>query len=405
MRFSRWLTLLGAVAVQLAIGGVYAWSVIARSLRDERAMGLSPMAASLPFQAVIGMIFVGAFVGGRWQDRSGPRLVALAGVVVYSAGIMLASLAREPGDLWLLILGYGIIGGFGLGLAYIVPLAMLQKLFPDKAALVTGLAVAGFGFGAVITSPVAQALITARPEAPAAAFGPIGLGYLIVGGLGAMTFRNPPITSPAAATGTGMSVAEALRTPQWYLLTLTLALAVMTGISLVSVAASAMIEIPNLTPTAAASAVGMLGLFNGAGRVVWAGISDKLGKTTTLSLILVLLGLALVALPHATHAAVFLVLAAVIYTCYGGAFGVLPSTAGQFFGLAQVGAIYGLMLVGWSVGGVLGPMLTSALVGDQQRWVLAFTSVGLLGALGAIVPLLAARSRKQVRRTDERPPG
>lgn len=282
---------------------------------------------------------------------------------------------------------------------------MLQKLFPDKAALVTGLAVAGFGFGAVITSPVAQALITARPEAPAAAFGPIGLGYLIVGGLGAMTFRNPPITSPAAATGTGMSVAEALRTPQWYLLTLTLALAVMTGISLVSVAASAMIEIPNLTPTAAASAVGMLGLFNGAGRVVWAGISDKLGKTTTLSLILVLLGLALVALPHATHAAVFLVLAAVIYTCYGGAFGVLPSTAGQFFGLAQVGAIYGLMLVGWSVGGVLGPMLTSALVGDQQRWVLAFTSVGLLGALGAIVPLLAARSRKQVRRTDERPPG
>lgn len=122
------------------------------------------MQAALPFEVAIGMIFVGTFLGGRIQDRRGPRTVALTGVVIYAIGIILSSFARDPGQLWLLILGYGVLSGFGLGLAYIVPIAMLQKWFPDKPGLITGLAVGGFGFGAVITSPVAQMLISGNPQ-------------------------------------------------------------------------------------------------------------------------------------------------------------------------------------------------------------------------------------------------
>lgn len=159
------------------------------------------MQASLPFQVAIGMIFVGTFIGGRIQDRRGPRVVALTGVVIYSIGIILSSFARADGQLWLLVLGYGVLSGFGLGLAYIVPIAMLQKWFPDKAGLITGLAVGGFGFGAVITSPVAQMLITRDPQTPAAAFLPLGIAYLIAGVLGALLFKNPPQGYTAPGSG------------------------------------------------------------------------------------------------------------------------------------------------------------------------------------------------------------
>ena len=158
---NRWIVLVGGVLVQLAIGAVYAWSTFAAAFQsDSSALQLTPVQASLPFQVAIGMIFVGTFIGGRIQDRRGPRVVALTGVVIYSIGIILSSFARADGQLWLLVLGYGVLSGFGLGLAYLVPIAMLQKWFPDKAGLITGLAVGGFGFGAVITSPVAQMLIT-----------------------------------------------------------------------------------------------------------------------------------------------------------------------------------------------------------------------------------------------------
>ena len=122
------------------------------------------MQATIPFEVAIGMIFVGTFLGGRIQDKQGPRLVALVGVTIYSIGIILASFARDASDLWLLILGYGVLGGFGLGLAYIVPIAMLQKWFPDKRGLITGIAVGGFGFGAVITSPLAQRMIDSSED-------------------------------------------------------------------------------------------------------------------------------------------------------------------------------------------------------------------------------------------------
>src|SRR5919199_2039019 len=153
----RWFIALAAVLVQLALGAVYAWSVFNKPLQTE--FGWSKSQAVLPFEAAIGTIFIGSLIGGRIQDRVGPRPVALGGVVLYSVGIMLASLTHTKDQLWLLVVTYGVMGGIGLGLAYITPIAMLVKWFPDKRGLITGIAVGGVGFGAGVPSPVAPAIL------------------------------------------------------------------------------------------------------------------------------------------------------------------------------------------------------------------------------------------------------
>src|SRR3954452_8537067 len=189
---NRWVILVCAVLVQLAIGSVYAWSVFAKALQSDQAFGWSKSKAAVPFSVVIGMIFIGSYIGGRIQDARGPRVVAMTGGVIYAVGVILASFAQSPDAFWLLVLGYGVIGGFGLGMVYIVPIAMLQKWFPDKPGLITGIAVAGFGFGAVITAPVGQWLIDRTPDVPTKAFLPLGIGYLVAILIGASLFRNPP---------------------------------------------------------------------------------------------------------------------------------------------------------------------------------------------------------------------
>ena len=392
---------MGGVLVQLVIGGVYAWSLFGRALQSPEAMGLGHVEATVPFELAIGLIFVGASVGGRLQDRSSPRLVALVGCAVYGVGVMLASLAREASDLWLLVLGYGVIGGFGLGMAYIVPIALLQKWFPRHRAIVTGLAVGGFGFGATATSPVAQRLMALTPEEPTAAFLPLGACYLVLGLLGAALLSSPPErfdADPALRAGgrlderggADLTVAQALRTPQWYLLTGTLTVAVAAGISLISMMAAAAVDVAGIDAAGAAAAVGLLALCNGGGRIVWAAVAQRVGQLPVLMVILAVEGAALLFLPHTTGAW-FLALAALVYLCYGGAFGALPSAAGAAFGLRHAGAIYGLMLVGWSLAGVLGPLLASALVGEAGNYRLAFSVLGALAVAGVALPFACRR--------------
>ncbi|MEO6020061.1 MAG: OFA family MFS transporter [Knoellia sp.] len=403
---NRWLVLAGGVLVQLAIGAVYAWSTFSKAIQAEpSALELSKVQATIPFEVAIGMIFVGTFLGGRIQDRRGPRIVAMVGVTIYSVGIMLASLARDASDLWLLILGYGVLGGFGLGLAYIVPIAMLQKWFPDKRGLITGVAVGGFGFGAVITSPVAQRMIAGNADYqryPTKVFLWLGIAYLIAGLIGASVFRNPPpgyaVGAPAAdstkvkpanAAGRDFTPQEALSTPQWYMLMLILTISVTAGISLISVAAGTATDVAGFSAAGAATLVGIMGLFNGGGRILWAAVSDRIGRRPAFVGILAIQGVALLAIPHAGSAAMFYVLCALVYTCYGGAFGTLPATAGDFFGVKHSGAIYGLMLLGWSLGGIIGPLLISRLIGEDQAYTVGFTVVGIIALVGVILPIIA----------------
>jgi OFA family oxalate/formate antiporter-like MFS transporter len=343
----------------------------------------------------IGMIFLGTYSGGRIQDKRGPRIVALVGGAVYSLGVIVASFAESADELWLLILGYGVISGFGLGLAYIVPIAMLQKWFPDKRGLITGLAVGGFGFGAVITAPLAKAIMDT--DDPAQAFFPLGIGYLVLSLIGASVFRNPPQgyvvpgyepptsgSGGAVDSGRDYEQGEALRTPQWYLLTAILTLNVTAGIALISQASPSATGIAGYSATAAATIVGVLAVFNGAGRVVWAAASDYIGRMPAFTAMLGLNGVCLLLLPHASNAILFFLLAAVVYLCYGGGFGTMPATAGDFFGVKNAGAIYGLMIIGWSIGGVVGPVIAAALIGPEDNYTLAYTTLGII-ALAAVV--------------------
>jgi OFA family oxalate/formate antiporter-like MFS transporter len=399
---NRWVLVGAALLLQFSIGAVYAWSVFAKALREASAFELSSVQAALPFEVAIGMIFIGAYTGGRIQDRRGPRIVALAGGVIYGLGVLLAGFADSADELWLLVLGYGVISGFGLGVAYIVPIAMLQKWFPDKRGLITGLAVGGFGFGAVLTAPVANWLIDQNPDVPTRAFIPLGIAYLVMSVIGASFFRNPPEgyvvpgheakvadakadkAAPAADARRDFETGEALRTPQWYFLTAILTLNVAAGIALISQAAASATDIAGYSTAAAASVVGILAIFNGAGRIVWAAASDYIGRMKAFAAMLGLSGLALLLIPHAEDPALFFILAAIVYTCYGGGFGTMPATAGDYFGLKNAGAIYGLMLVGWSLGGVLGPLIASTLIGDVGGYTTAYTTIGII-ALAAMV--------------------
>lgn len=409
----RWWIVIAALLLQFSIGAVYAWSVFGKALAEPTAMNLSTSQASLTFTVTIGMIFIGSYVGGKVQDRTGPRPVALTGGIIYGLGCILASFAvsHDASLLWLLVLGYGVISGFGLGYAYIVPIAMLQKWFPDRRGLITGLAVAGFGFGAVVTAPVAQWLIAMTPTEPNRAFLPLGIGYLVLAIVGAAFFRNPPegYTVPGwqpSASGRTRDAykqfteQEALRTPQWYLLTAILTLNVTVGIALIAQAAASARDIAGYTVAGAAALVGVLALFNGGGRIFWAWISGFTGRMVAFGLMLGLQGVCLLIVPHAANPVLFFILAAVVYLCYGGGFGTMPATAGDFFGVKHAGAIYGLMIIGWSLGGIIGPPIIAALIGEGKNYVLGYTVIGIIALVALVVPAVTRMPKPKTEPTE-----
>jgi OFA family oxalate/formate antiporter-like MFS transporter len=389
----RWTIAVAGVLVQLALGAVYAWSVFNKPLQTE--FGWTRSEVVLPFEVAIGTIFVGTLLGGKLQDRLGPRPVALAGVALYSAGVMLASLVHSAGQLWLLVLTYGLIGGIGLGLAYITPIAMLVKWFPDRRGLITGIAVGGFGFGAVLTGPIAKALL-ARTDNEPSVFLPLGLGYLVLGMAGAVLFRNPPpdytvpgYVAPPTTRASGYTLGEALHTRQWYLLTVILFLNTMCGIAFISQASDAAEEVARVSATTAATFVGVMGLFNGAGRIAWAALSDHIGRMPAFAGMLAIQGVSFLLLPHAASFAVFAVLGALIYLAYGGGFGTMPATAADYFGTPNAGAIYGAMIVAWSAGGVAGPQVAARLYEASGGYTVPFTVLGLIALAAMVLPPLA----------------
>jgi MFS family permease len=436
--FSRWLIPPCALATHLCIGQAYAISVF--NLPLTRQLGITASSpedwklseVGLLFQIAIAFLGASAAVFGKWVQAQGPRKAGVVAALCWGCGFLLGALGVQTHQLWLACLGYGVLGGCGLGIGYITPVSTLIAWFPDRRGMATGMAIMGFGGGAMIASPLSVLLMKqfASPESTGVAqtWVVLGLGYLVFMLCGALGYRLPapgwkptgwvptPQTKETKSMITSRDVtpAKAIRTPQFWLLWIVLCFNVTAGIGVLG-QASAMIQEMfkgSITPAAAAGFVGLLSLFNMGGRFLWASLSDRIGRKNTYMCFFVLGPVLYSALPLAGGGgsiALFVATACVIMTMYGGGFATIPAYLADVFGTKYVSAIHGRLLTAWSVAGILGPALVNlyreaqlgrGVPADQAYNTTLYIMAGLL-----VTALLANLSVKPVDERHAEQPG
>ncbi|MGI9057898.1 MAG: L-lactate MFS transporter [Ktedonobacteraceae bacterium] len=392
---NRWVIAIAAFFMQLALGAVYAWSVFLTPVIT--LYHTTKPAANLTFTFALVALGITAGFGGYLNSRFGPRAIATAGGICYGLGIILAAFTAP--NLYLLYLTYGILGGIGLGLGYIVALAMLIKWFPDRRGFITGLAVAGFGGGAVITAPVAASLI--KSIGVGSTFLYLGIAYLVVVVVAAQFFRTAPEGyAPAGWTASvkqqfirarrDYTLGESLGTLRWYILWLILALNVTAGAALISVASPLAQKFTGVAAITASVIVVVISIFNGVGRLFWGWLSDAIGRPFAFLSMFVIQIVVFALMPLIGDFALLLVPAAIIGLCYGGGFGTMPAFAADFFGPKYSGTIYGAMLTAWSAGAIVGPILIASVDYRTALYIIAGIMV-VSCALPLIARVLAQR--------------
>jgi OFA family oxalate/formate antiporter-like MFS transporter len=390
---NRWVIAAAGVAMQIALGAVYAWSVFRDPLIDRFGWTISEV--TWTFSITILVLGFAAFAGGLWMARVGPRVVGITAGVLYGIGVFLASFADL--GLWMLYLSYGLLGGIGIGLGYIVPVATLVKWFPDKRGFITGVAVAGFGTGALITAPLARYLIGV--VGVLTTFAILGIAYLILVAGAAFFMKNPPAgyrppgwqpteEQKAARAATDYTLSGALKAWQWYALWAILFLNVIAGIAILSQAAPMAKEITGVDAIVAASMVSIISIANGAGRFLWAWLSDFIGRKWVFLIMFLLQAAIFFFLPNVTVFWLFTTLAFIVLTCYGGGFGTMPAFTADYFGAKNVGSIYGLMLTAWGFAGVVGPVLIAYLRETTGGYAQALYIIAGIMLVSAIVPFI-----------------
>jgi MFS family permease len=383
--YSRWLIPPAALCVHLCIGQVYAFSVF--NLPMTKLIGISQSAPDDWKLTELGWIFslaifflgVSAAVFGRWVEEGGPRRAMFTAALCWSGGFLLSAIGVYLHALWIIYIGYGVIGGIGLGIAYISPVSTLIKWFPDRPGMATGMAIMGFGGGAFIASPLSVWLMgnfsTPTHVGVAETFIAMGAIYFCFMMVGAAIVRipapgwlpagyMPPVASTRLVTNQNVYVYDALKTPQFWLIWWVLCLNVTAGIGVLGQASAMSQEMfrGQVTAVAASGFVGLFSLFNMAGRFFWSSTSDYLGRKNTY-FVFFALGTVLYALvPHtgAIHSvALFVICYAIIFSMYGGGFATVPAYLRDMFGTRYVGAIHGLLLTAWSMAGIFGPVLVN----------------------------------------------
>jgi MFS family permease len=380
--FNRWLVPPAALAIHLCIGEVYSFSVFKIPLTHllggpAAAENWTQTGVAWVFSIAIVFLGLSAALFGSWLDRVGPRKAMFASAVCFGSGFLVSALGVWWHQLWMLYLGYGVLGGIGLGLGYISPVSTLIKWFPDRPGMATGLAIMGFGGGSLVGAPLSRALMgyfeARSPGGVLETFLVLGVGYCAFMLFGVLTVRVPPPGwAPAgAAPGNLPAVASvtpgaAVRTRSFWLLWCVLLLNVTAGIGILEQASPMIQEMfdGRVLAAAATGFVGLLSLFNMGGRFAWSSASDRLGRKPTY-MIFFALGAALYALipttGHLGNVTLFVACCALILTMYGGGFATIPAYLRDQFGTAQVGAIHGRLLTAWSLAGVAGPLLVNSI--------------------------------------------
>lgn len=395
MKRNRWLMAASAVGLHVCIGSVYAWSVLTKPIMA--AMGLSLQETTWTFSLAI--LFLGLSAGtlGSKVQQMGPRRSGLLSMGFFVTAMFGTALAIYLQSLALLYLAYGVIGGIGLGVGYITPVSTLVKWFPKQRGFATGLAIMGFGFASTIAGPLMQGLVAS--VGLLANFAILGIVYAVIMTASSL-YLAPPTADEAAAldtvqettqvhAGPQVSLKEAMRTWQLYGIWWLFFVNITCGIALLSVASPMAQEVTGMTPVAAASMVGIIGLLNGAGRIAWATISDYLGRANTYCLFFAIEILAFWRLATETNALSFEILVLLIITCYGGGFSCMPAYLSDLFGTKWLSAIHGRILTAWGAAGIAGPLLlawmrswTHSYVGTLQLFAAVFiSSLVIMGIL------------------------
>jgi MFS family permease len=383
--YNRFLVPPAALAVHLSIGQAYAFSTF--NLPLTKLIGITHSAPSdwkltevgWTFSIAIAILGLSAAVFGRWVERVGPRLSMFAAALCFGGGFIVSAFGIHYHQIWLLYLGYGVLGGCGLGIGYISPVSTLIKWFPDRPGMATGMAIMGFGGGALIAAPLSLLLMehfkTPTSTGVLETLVTMGVIYFMCMMIGVIAVRVPAADwKPAGwtdsakpkqlVTDANVAVDMAWRTPQFWLLWGVLCMNVTAGIGVLGQASPMIQEIfsGRVTPAAAAGFVGLLSLFNMGGRIFWAATSDYLGRRNTY-MVFFLLGILLYStvpsLGHLGSIGLFVAAFSVILSMYGGGFATIPAYLRDMFGTMNVGAIHGRLLTAWSVAGVLGPVLVN----------------------------------------------
>lgn len=377
----------------MALGAVYGWSVFRGPLTKQFHWSISQV--TLTFTIAIFVLGFASFFGGLWLKRVGPRVVAMTGGVLYGVGVFLASFSSL--GLWWLYLSYGVVGGIGLGLAYIVPVAVLVRWFPDRRGLMTGVAVGGFGAGALVMAPLATRLIAS--VGVLRTFAMLGVVYLTVAVLAGFFMQYPPEnwrregwTAPERSAGQiaarEFTLGAAVRTWQWWALWTLLFLNTSAGISLISQEAPLIQELTHSTALLAATIVGVLSIGNAVGRVFWAWASDAISRRVTFVVIFLLQVVLFWVLPGLHTVLPLTIVGFVILMCYGGGFGTMPAFAADYFGPANVGSIYGLMLTAWGFASAFGPLLIAHLRQNSGTYRGGLHIIAGIMLFSALLPLV-----------------
>lgn len=398
MEKKRWIVVVGALLVQLCLGAIYAWGAFTKALQDPSgAFAFSATQAQAIFSAGLASFAIVMILAGRWQDKIGPRKVAIAGGIVLGIGYILAGLLGGT-NFWTLFFFIGIIGGAGIGLGYVCPIAACVKWFPDLKGFVTGLAVAGFGAGAFIFVKLAgtwgNLIATSGVNGTFTIFGII---FLISVVIGALMLSNPPqgwkpagwepaaVTANSKGTAEDFTQGECVRTSQFWMLWIAFVFSAGAGLMVIGCLKNFGEMEGGLSTAVAGSALGLLALFNGLGRIVWGTLSQKLGARKSIGLMTVLQAIMLFVLYKMGSTEVALTVAACwIGFNFGGNFALFPLATAESFGTKNLGANYGAMFTAYGVGGIVMPILAGRVWDALGSYFWAFVVAAIICILASL---------------------
>ncbi|KIH71268.1 MFS transporter [Salinicoccus roseus] len=402
---NRWLIALAGVGIHISIGSVYAWSVFTSPLQAELGWSLSNV--SFTFSLAILFLGLSAAFMGHFVEAKGPRISGLVSTGFFTSGLAIAGFAVQIESLWLLYLGYGVFGGIGLGIGYITPVSTLVKWFPDRRGMATGLAIMGFGFAAMLASPAMEFMI--ETFSIAMTFYVLAGVYFVVMLLSSLYLEKPPEgyhpegvdledEKTAKQDAVQLTANEAIKTRRFYFLWIMLFINVTCGIAILAVASPMAQEIAGLSAGAAALMVGIMGVFNGGGRLAWATVSDYIGRPNVYTTFFVIQIALFLILPSVTQALLFQAMLFIIVSCYGGGFASIPAYIGDIFGTKQLGAIHGYILTAWAAAGLVGPFISSTVYEATQSYTLTLYIFAGMFVVALLISLLIRVDIKKINR-------